>query len=44
MQHNCGNVEFQINFMKPKLTLYDSKLLMNFTITDTMDEYNPMSV
>ena len=42
--HKCGNVEFAINFMKPKIMLLDSKQLANFTLTDTMDEANPMHV
>jgi hypothetical protein len=31
-------VEFDINFMKPKLTLFDSSRLANFTLTDVRDE------
>jgi hypothetical protein len=40
----CGNLEFDINFMKPRLTIYEAKALMNFSVTDTMDLNNPMKV
>lgn len=43
--HNrCGNVEFEIKFLKPKITLNDAKLLKEFTIIDLLDEPNPMKV
>jgi hypothetical protein len=35
--HGCGNIEFDVNFMKPTITIYDASNLLNFTITDTMD-------
>lgn len=44
MINNCGNIEFDINFMKPRIYLYDAKLLRNFTVTDTMDLNNPMKI
>lgn len=40
----CGNIEFDVSFMKPRLTLYDSRQLLNFSVTDTMDLNNPMRV
>ena len=42
--HSCGNIEFDIKFMKPTITLYDAKDLVNFAVTDTMDLENPMKV
>jgi hypothetical protein len=35
--HGCGNIEFDVNFMKPTIIIYDASNLKNFTITDTMD-------
>lgn len=35
--HGCGNIEFDVNFMKPTITIYDASNLLNFTVTDTMD-------
>ncbi len=37
-------MELRLYFLKPKLTFYDSRKLLNLTITDTMDEWNPMHV
>ncbi len=42
--HGCGNIEFDINFMRPTITIYDASNLLNFTVTDTMDLENPMKV
>lgn len=42
--HGCGNVEFEINFMNPRLTIYDSKQIATLTITDTMNPNDPMEV
>ncbi len=44
LMHGCGNIEFDINFMRPILFLKEAKMLKNFTITDTMDLNNPMKV
>lgn len=40
LQNQCGNVEFDVNFMKPTLTLLDSGLVANFTVIDARDERN----
>ena len=42
--HKCGNIEVDVNFMSPKLIIYDSKNLLNLTITDTLNLDNPMHV
>jgi mannose/fructose/N-acetylgalactosamine-specific phosphotransferase system component IIB len=42
--HGCGNIEFDVNFMKPTIIIYDASNLKNFSITDTMDLQNPMKV
>lgn len=41
--HRCGNVEFNINFLPPKVTIRENaRLIQNFTVTDMMDEAHPM--
>jgi len=42
--HGCGNIEFDVNFMKPTITLFNGKDLISFAVTDTMDLANPMKV
>ncbi len=42
--NECGNVEFDVNFMRPTIILYNARSIVNFTITDTMDLSNPMKV
>jgi hypothetical protein len=37
---SCGNMEFDSNFMLPKISIYDSSKLQNVTLTDAMDESN----
>lgn len=39
----CGNVEFNVNYMLPKITIYDSYLIQNMTLTDYMEESYPMN-
>ena len=37
-------MEFDINFLPPKITIKDNaKLIYNFTVTDMMDEAHPMT-
>lgn len=42
--NECGNREFEVNFMRPTIILYNARSIINFTVTDTMDLANPMKV
>ena len=40
LQNQCGNIEFDVNFMKPTLTLLDAGIIANITVIDVRDEKN----
>ena len=44
LNHSCGQVEFNVNFMRPEIILYSAPLIKNLTLIDKMDPKNPMHV
>lgn len=40
LQNQCGNVEFDVNFMRPTLKFLESGLIANITVIDVRDERN----
>ena len=44
LMHGCGNIEFDVNFMRPSIIISEAKLIKNLTVTDARDLNNPMRV
>jgi hypothetical protein len=42
--HGCGNIEFDVNFMRPSIIISQAKLIKNLTVTDARNLNNPMRV
>lgn len=42
LNDRCGNVEFDVNFLYPRISIFDSNLLKNVILTDLMEEANQL--